>query len=211
VIAELAYTWFAPSGGTVLDPFAGGSVRGIVAALLGFDYHGIELRGEQVEANREQAAQICPDNPPTWAVGDALELLPTAPVCDFVFSCPPYHNLERYSDDARDLSAMDWPTFLEAYRRIIAASVAKLKPGKFACFVVGDFRDKATGALRGFPAETIAAFTSAGADLWNEIIYITPAGSLPVRVGAQFEKSRKIGRQHQSVFVFKKPESEVGR
>ena len=28
VVCELAYTWFAPVGGVVLDPFAGGSVRG---------------------------------------------------------------------------------------------------------------------------------------------------------------------------------------
>jgi len=36
----------------VLDPFAGGSVRGIVASRLGYRYVGIELRQEQVEANR---------------------------------------------------------------------------------------------------------------------------------------------------------------
>lgn len=28
VICEIAYRWFCPPGGTVLDPFAGGSVRG---------------------------------------------------------------------------------------------------------------------------------------------------------------------------------------
>lgn len=38
-------------GGTILDPFAGGSVRGIVANFLGFNYTGLELRPEQV---REQ-------------------------------------------------------------------------------------------------------------------------------------------------------------
>jgi hypothetical protein len=32
VLCEIAYRWFCPSGGTVLDPFAGGSVRGIVAS-----------------------------------------------------------------------------------------------------------------------------------------------------------------------------------
>ncbi|MFT7593218.1 MAG: hypothetical protein ACI8R4_000531 [Paracoccaceae bacterium] len=28
VLCEIAYRWFCPQGGTVLDPFAGGSVRG---------------------------------------------------------------------------------------------------------------------------------------------------------------------------------------
>ena len=35
VLCELAYRWFCPPGGVVLDPFAGGSVRGIVASKLG--------------------------------------------------------------------------------------------------------------------------------------------------------------------------------
>jgi hypothetical protein len=35
VLCELAYAWFSPPGGIVLDPFAGGSVRGMVASKLG--------------------------------------------------------------------------------------------------------------------------------------------------------------------------------
>ena len=54
VLCELIYRWFAPKAGVVLDPFAGGSVRGIVAARLGLTYVGIDLRAEQVAANREQ-------------------------------------------------------------------------------------------------------------------------------------------------------------
>ena len=54
VLCELNYRWFCPPGGVILDPFAGGSVRGIVASVLGYRYHGAELRGEQVEANRAQ-------------------------------------------------------------------------------------------------------------------------------------------------------------
>src|SRR5690606_1049376 len=34
VLAEIAVRWFCPPGGTVLDPFAGGSVRGIVTGFL---------------------------------------------------------------------------------------------------------------------------------------------------------------------------------
>ncbi|MGB3312861.1 MAG: DNA methyltransferase, partial [Albidovulum sp.] len=56
VLCEIAYRWFCPQGGTVLDPFAGGSVRGIVASQLGRAYVGIELRAEQVAANQAQAA-----------------------------------------------------------------------------------------------------------------------------------------------------------
>ncbi len=42
VLCELVYTWFKPlEGNKILDPLAGGSVRGVVAAVLGFDYTGI--------------------------------------------------------------------------------------------------------------------------------------------------------------------------
>lgn len=58
VLCELVYRWFTPPGGTVLDPFAGGSVRGIVAAATGRRYHGVDLRPDQVDANRLQARQL---------------------------------------------------------------------------------------------------------------------------------------------------------
>ena len=64
VLCELAYRWFCPPGGHVLDPFAGGSVRGIVAAKLGRKYVGIDLSARQIEANMEQAARICGNNNP---------------------------------------------------------------------------------------------------------------------------------------------------
>ena len=61
-LCELMYKWFCPENGKILDPFAGGSVRGIVAHYLKYYYVGIELRQEQVDANRENAAEILPVN-----------------------------------------------------------------------------------------------------------------------------------------------------
>ena len=54
VLCEIAVRWFCPPGGAVLDPFAGGSVRGVVAGLLGRHYTGVDLRPGQVDANRVQ-------------------------------------------------------------------------------------------------------------------------------------------------------------
>lgn len=205
VLTELAYRWFCPRGGHIVDPFAGGSVRGIVASVLGFQYTGYELRPEQVAANRLQAAAICPENAPHWVIGDSavtLAALPNAPA-DFVFSCPPYGDLEVYSDDPADLSAQDWPAFLESYRAIIAAAVARLKPDSFAAFVVGEFRCK-KGFYRNFVGETVAAFEDAGARFYNEAILVTAVGSLPIRAGKQFKSGRKLGKTHQQLLVFVK-------
>jgi hypothetical protein len=205
VLCELAYRWFCPSRGLVLDPFAGGSVRGIVASRLGRQYVGIDLRPEQIEANRAQADAICRDPMPVWHVGDSRNLtrITEGVSADFIFSCPPYGDLERYSDDERDLSTFGWDEFLQAYREIVAALVALLKPDRFACFVVGDFRDK-RGLYRGFPWRTIQAFEDAGARLYNEAVLVTAVGSLPIRVRKQFETGRKLGKTHQNVLVFVK-------
>lgn len=203
VLCELAYRWWSPPGGLVLDPFAGGSVRGIVAGESGRAYWGGELRAEQVEANRRQAEDIGTSPRPAWVCGDSRETVPGAPAADFVFSCPPYGDLERYSDRPDDLSAMDWPAFLLAYREIVAASVAKLRRDRFACFVVGDFRD-ARGVYRNFVSETIRAFLDAGADLYNEAILLTAVGSASMRVSRQFSAGRKLCKVHQNVLVFVK-------
>jgi hypothetical protein len=202
VLTELCYRWFCPPGGLILDPFAGGSVRGIVASVLGFQYHGFELRPEQVAANVAQGADICPESPPVWHTGDSALAVPQWPLqADFAFSCPPYGDLEVYSDAADDLSAMPHADFLVAYRAIITATVAKLKPDSFAAFVVGDFRDK-RGFYRNFVGDTVTAFLDAGAGYYNEAILVTAVGSLPIRVGKQFKAGRKLGKTHQNILVF---------
>ena len=203
VIAEISYRWFTATEWQIVDPFAGGSVRGIVASCLGRKYWGGELRGEQVEANREQAGRICAHNPPVWVQGDSTVTMDDAPAADFVFSCPPYGDLEVYSDDPQDLSAMDWPAFLTAYRAIIAKACGKLKQDRFACFVVGDFRDK-RGNYRNFVSETIRAFLDAGLHLYNEAILVTSVGSACMRVTKQFNAARKFAKTHQNVLVFVK-------
>lgn len=206
VLCELAYRWFCPPQGVVLDPFAGGSVRGIVAALTGRRYVGVELRPEQVAANQEQARALVQDTDtaPRWIVGDSRDLDKLWPdeACDFVFTCPPYFDLEIYSDDPADLSnAGDYTAFMGAYRNIIAAAVRRLRADRFACVVVGDIRDK-QGMYRNFVSDTIDAFRSAGMALYNEAILVTSVGSLPIRVGKQFEAARKLGKTHQNVLVF---------
>jgi len=201
VLCELVYTWFSPPTGSVLDPFAGGSVRGIVAAHLGRKYTGVDLRPEQVKANEAQAKEIVSDNLPTWIVGNSLTDIPKEEF-DLVFSCPPYYDLEVYSDDVADLSAYKtYKEFLKDYRAIIQNCIERLKDNRFACFVVGDIRDK-KGIYRNFVSDTISAFQDAGAMLYNEAVLITAVGSLPIRVGKQFSASRKLGKTHQNVMVF---------
>ena len=208
VLCELVYRWFCPTGGVVLDPFAGGSVRGVVASKCGLKYFGNDLSAVQIAANMENAAMILsPEDPaPVWNAGDSVDIdkIASSVDADLVFSCPPYADLEIYSDDPRDLSTMRYREFLNKYAEIIDKSCARLKNNRFAVFVVAEVRDTKTGVYRNFVSATINAFKNAGLEYYNEMILVNPVGTLAIRAGRQFNASRKIGKTHQNVLVFYK-------
>lgn len=206
-LAEVLYTWFSPRGGAVIDPLAGGPVRGIVAGTLGRGYFGIDLLAAQVAANVSKADEWMPElaEYPRWAHGDALDILPDveAESFDYALSCPPYWNRERYSDDPRDLSRMPWPKFLAAHAEIIEQTIRTLKPHRFATWVISDVRDS-KGHLRSLPARTVEAFEAGGARLINEQVLISPAGTLAKTMRPAWEACSTTTRRHQLVLTFVK-------
>jgi len=205
-LTELLYKWFVPETGSILDPFAGGSVRGIVANYLGFKYTGIDIRQEQIDSNREQGFDILDvNNQPNWYVGDSNEVLNDfKKEFDFVFSCPPYADLEVYSDLENDISNMPYDKFMKAYEEIIAKSCNLLKSGSYACFVVGEVRDK-KGNYIGFVPDTIKAFEKAGVKYYNEGILLNSIASASMRAKRIFGSNKKLVKVHQNVLIFKKP------
>lgn len=205
VICEIIYKWFCPSKGNILDPFAGGSVRGIVSNYLNYNYTGIELRQEQVDSNRQQGLKILDvNNQPNWYVGDSDKVLDNFnKEFDLVFSCPPYMGLEKYSDMNDDLSNMNDNDFYHKYKSIINKSCRLLKQGGYAVFVVGDLRDK-DGYQKDFTGETKRIFIECGMKLYNELILIEPIGTKAMTMKKTF-KNGKLAKVHQNIYIFKKP------
>lgn len=207
VVCELAYRWFCPPGGTVVDPFAGGSVRGIIAGILGRPYHGNDLRPEQVESNREQRDEfqqrrmLAAD--PSWSIGDSTDWVKTLEPnsADMVFTCPPYYDLEEYSDNPADLSSMSYDAFDEAYARIIAGAARALRPNRFAVFVTGDARDN-RGGLHDLRGSTIRAAVAAGLTYASGGVLVSPVGTAAVMAGRTFAGTRGLARTHQDILVF---------
>jgi hypothetical protein len=203
VLCYLFYRWYTPRDSYIIDPFAGGSVRGMLAAILGRYYTGMELRPEQIASNEEQAQARCVDEyMPIWAKGDSRDIVKTLGSDKYggMLSCPPYFDLEKYSDDPRDLSNTTWETFLHDYNHIIKESVSLLADNSFACFVVGDFRDK-DGNIRDFTAITSRMFEEAGCKLYNKAVLSTAIGSLPLRAKRAFVGNRKLGPTYQTVLI----------
>lgn len=208
-LCELMYTWFGHEGCEWLDPFAGGSVRGIVCNYIGNKYTGIDIRPEQVEDNYLQSERILPeDNQPVWHIGDSNVVLDSLKGKSFggLLSCPPYADLEVYSDLEGDISNLRYKDFLPIYQSIINKSCNLLKEGAFAVWVVGEVRDKKTGHFYGFVPDTIQCFKNAGMKYYNEIILKNSVGSAMLRASNTFERgNKKIAKIHQNILVFIKP------
>jgi len=203
LLCELMYKWFVPKGGSILDPFAGGSVRGIVSNYLDYRYTGIELREEQVDANFQQGIDICSLNNPEWICGDSDKMLNFMDKkFDFIFSCPPYYDLEVYCDDEDDLSNMSYKDFNYKYESIIDKSSHLLKNNRFACFVVGNCRNK-DGYMMDLVGTTIKAFEKAGLKFYNDIVLKNVVGSGSMRAMGNM-KYKKVVKMHQNVLVFVK-------
>lgn len=214
VLTEVLLHWFSPKGGKIIDPFAGGSVRGIVSSFLGREYHGMDLSQTQIDANIAGYERVKentdvygkPLQAPTWICGDSQNIdvaVGGGYDFDMLLTCPPYFDLEQYSDDPADISNMTYDDFLAAYSTILTKSIAKVKDNGFIAIVVGEVRDD-DGIYRNFIGDTIEAVKAAGAQYYNELILITMLGTLPIRIRKQFEAGRKVGNTHQKALIFLK-------
>ena len=210
VLCELMYDWFVPKGGKILDPFAGGSVRGIVAEEMGYKYIGIDLSRKQILANQKQS------NKPFWIHGDAdKELFHLNNDYDFVFTCPPYYDLEVYSDDMNDLSTLSERNFDIKFDKIIYKSTLQLKQNRFFGIVVSEVRNPSTtgnysiGNYRKLVSKTIEMCESHGLKFYNDMVLFNSQHQAS-RVGkTYFDRNRKIPSVHQNILIFVKGNPDI--
>tara|TARA_B110000908_G_scaffold62087_1_gene75323 strand:- start:417 stop:1733 length:1317 start_codon:yes stop_codon:yes gene_type:complete len=210
VLCETMYDWFSPKDGKVLDPFAGGSVRGIVAEGLGRSYTGIDISEEQIKANKLQSDK------PNWIVGDSRKVVPTLTnEYDFIFTCPPYHDLEVYSDNPKDISNMPYNRFLTSLNSILTHSVSKLKDNRFVAIVVSEIREQSTtrnykiGKYRGFVPSVIEMCEEMGLSFYNDMILYNSQGQASRVSKTYFNRNKKIASVHQNILIFVKGNPDI--
>ena len=193
-----------PSGGRILDAFAGGPPRGLVSAIMGYEYHGFEIRQQQIDENLKVLNRL--KLKATYHLADGTLLEPDIGKFDCALTCPPYYNLEVYSDQADDISNFaSYDDFNLAMGDCAHSHVAKMKPGAFVCIIVGPIRDKKTGELIDFRAHTVENFRKAGFLFWQEIILSKNFGSAAKRSTNSW-KGLKLVPIHEFLLVFRNPE-----
>ena len=208
VLAELFYKWYLPSNGSILDPFAGGSVRGLVAESLGYDYTGIDISETQIAANRLQTSA-------NYILGDAEAVLPELQgQYDYIFTCPPYHDLEVYTDLPNDLSNMDYSSFSQKYTSILRHSYDNLKPNRFMSIVVSEIRDYTPGIYnegiyKNLVGLTIEAAQEAGFKYYNDYVVINAFERGAKMINRYYKTNRKVPRVHQNVLTFVKGNPDI--
>ena len=209
VLTEALVRWYSPEGGQVIDPFAGGPVRGLVAGMLGRRYLGQDLNTPQINANRHRLGEILNDGwhlpqLPVWHAGDSSEGFPAPDgPADMILTCPPYGDLEVYGDQPGELSRMAWFDFCDAYTSALMGAASRLAADRFACIVVGNFRDKG-GKLRDLVGATTDGMAAAGLEFYSDAVLLNMGGSAPMRASAHFGGGRKLTRLHQYVLVYVK-------
>jgi DNA modification methylase len=199
VLSEIINNWFGLPNSKTFDCFAGDSVFGYVSSYLGNQFTGIELRKEQADLNNKRikgfnSKYICDDGQ------NVLKHIEKNSQ-DLLFSCPPYFNLEVYSDLKNDASNQkEYRDFLKILENAFTDSIKCLKENRFAVIVVGDIRDK-KGAYRRFVDDIKDIFKINNTILYNSLILIEQIGTKAMTVNKSMD-NRKIGKCHQNVLVF---------
>lgn len=171
--------------------------------MTGHHYTGIDLRQEQIDANIENAKTL--NVSPAWYCDDSCNADKYAAdeSFDMLFTCPPYADLEVYSDDPRDISNMSHEDFIQKYSEILTIAGRKVRKDRFAVVVIGDVRDR-KGYYLNLIDITKRIFIANGYGVYNHLILIEQLGNACFIMRRCFNGLRKVVKQHQDVLVFYK-------
>jgi len=205
-LAQMIYSAYCPKNAKIYDPFGGGGTRGFIAAAMHHDYYGIELRQEEVNRILEKQKEL--ERPFCIKQGDSRFFEKVFPdknsFFDFSITCPPYYDLEVYSELKEDLSAAaTYKDFLWMIKESLEGVHKALRKGGLSVWVVGNFRNKA-GKLQHFNGDVIKiAEKYAGFDLLDELVWWGASKQASQRVHT-FEANRKSVRVHEYIIILKK-------
>ncbi len=200
-LAQMILSAYCPKNAEIFDPFAGGGTRGFIATAMEHNYLGIELRQEEVDRikNRQEILNkyfdIFCDDSRTYNIQENF--------FDFSYTCPPYYNLEIYSDLENDLSnAKTYKDFLVMIKDSMNTTYKGLKKDCLSVWVVGNFRDKEKNLIH-FNGDIVKIALECGFKFHDELIFWGASKNAVQRSG-QFVANRRSVRVHEYILIFKK-------
>jgi len=204
VVAELFFSWFCKEKGFVIDCFSGDTRKGNVFTYLGGSFTGIELRESQVNYNNlksiNNAKWIC-DN------GVNIKNYIFEKTADMLISCPPYFDLEVYSELKEDASNQnEYIDFIKILRDAYSNSIDCLKEDTFACIVIQNIRKIKAGLYIDyypFKEDIIDIFKNKGMIFYNDIVLLKANGTAAMRA-KPYMAQRKLVPIHEYILVFYK-------
>lgn len=119
---------------SVYDPCGGWGHRMLGAIAAGCSYHYNDINTVATNNCRMLATYLNIENKVTFSSCDSSTYKPTCNY-DAVFTCPPYHNVEHYTDlGAENLSYKD---FLDWWKATVTISMSNFQCSYFA-FIIND-------------------------------------------------------------------------
>lgn len=206
-LARIVYSSYCPPGGTIFDPFAS-VVRPYVAKILGYNYTGCEVRKEECDKINSLLNTVLSTDNEVNVIHTDCRNYTTDKKYDCIFTCPPYWNLETYSNQSNDMSAIeDYNIFLQEMEKVYVTCKELMHDDSYCCFVVADFRDynegrKNVNRLVPFVSDMIRTGENAGLILYDKVICQKPLGTAPSRL--KLWNNRKTVRIHEELLVFRK-------
>lgn len=204
VVSQLCYQWFCINGGHVIDCCSGDTRKGNVIAKLGGKYTGIELRENQVIHNNSKSFEGA-----TWICDSGININRYIPdkSADMILSCPPYYNLEVYSENENDLSNKNnYNDFIELLGQMYSNTIKCLKDDSFACIVIQNIRKTKSQLYIDyypFKEDIIKIFTNNGMFFYNDIVILKANGTAQMRA-IPYMNQKKIVPIHEYLLVFYK-------
>lgn len=197
-------------GNVILDAFSGGPPRGIASGMMGYEYHGFDINKKQIKSNRKMIKEFDLKNV-HYHLGNALDVDESGRMYDVAVTCPPYWNVEVYSDDFEDFSTFEtYDDFDLGMFGVAKAHSPVMKPGSFLCIIIGNFRDKKTGEIIDFRGDTVRNFKEAGFFFHQDIILSKNFGSAAKR-STNAWRGLKLVPTHEHLLIFRKPEKKTKR
>jgi len=205
-LAKRIIEYWSKEGDLIVDPFAGHSTRMLVAKICGRRYIGYEIGPNAhkalLDALNQRQLSFHVDCPTEIILGDGCQMNELKDSsADFIFTCPPFWNIEVYEDVPGELSHCK--TYEEFLERIQIASdncYRVLKSGKFMAWVVADFRKD---GFRIFHRDCLNIFEKSGFIPWDIVINVLQSPFAWAQI-AKCERHKYTSKIHEYILIVKK-------